>query len=130
MAILMDAGQVLDVSDRFQAAGVPGGGPFSYPADGLSGERTAGRIMPCLIAAQRLRFHFGDPPTDKGRHDMRRFRDRLGLAIPPRCRGVPGESTQAVLGTFAAADEHQAGWSRAAAAPILGTDDGQAGGGR
>ena len=129
MAILMDAGQVLDVLDRFQAAGAQGGSPFSHPADGLSGGRTAGRIMPCLTATQ-LRSHLGDPPTDKGRHDMRRFRDHLGLAIPPCCRGVPGESTQAVLGTFAAADEHQAGWSRAAAAPILGTDDGQAGGGR
>lgn len=97
MAILMDAGQVLDVSDRFQAAGVPGGSPFSYPADGLSGGRTAGRIMPCLIAAQRLRFHFGDPPTGKGRHDMRTLsrppRSGHPTALPRSPRGIhPGGS--------------------------------------
>jgi hypothetical protein len=34
MVILTDTGQVLDVLDRFQAAGAPGGSPFRYPADG------------------------------------------------------------------------------------------------
>lgn len=62
---------------------VPGGDPFRYPADAFTLGRIAGRTVPCLSAAQQLRFHLGYPPKDKDRHDMRLLRDRLGLAIPP-----------------------------------------------
>jgi lincosamide nucleotidyltransferase A/C/D/E len=62
---------------------VPGGDPFRYPADGFTHGRIAGRTVPCLTAAQQLRFHLGYPPTDKDCHDMRLLRDRLGLAVPP-----------------------------------------------
>jgi lincosamide nucleotidyltransferase A/C/D/E len=62
---------------------VPGGDPFRYPADGFTHGRIAGRTVPCLTAAQQLRFHLGYPPTDKDRHDMRLLRGRLGLAVPP-----------------------------------------------
>jgi lincosamide nucleotidyltransferase A/C/D/E len=43
---------------------------FEYPADGLGWGRIDGRRVPCLTAAQQVRFHLGYPPTEKDRRDM------------------------------------------------------------
>jgi lincosamide nucleotidyltransferase A/C/D/E len=56
---------------------------YEYPADGFGTGRIAGRTVPCLTAAQLVRFHLGYEPQDHDRRDMALLRDRLGIEVPP-----------------------------------------------
>ena len=40
----------------------------------------AGEPVPCLSAAQQVRFHQGYEPADRDRHDMAQLRRVLGIA--------------------------------------------------
>jgi hypothetical protein len=55
---------------------------FEYPADGFGRGRIGGEPVPCLTAAQQVRFHLGYAPGEKDRHDMALLAERLGVALP------------------------------------------------
>jgi lincosamide nucleotidyltransferase A/C/D/E len=66
------------------------GACFAYPAEGLGWGRVAGKRVPCLTAAQQVRFHLGYAPAEKDRHDMALLTERSGVALPEAYRAVDG----------------------------------------
>ncbi|MEU4480440.1 hypothetical protein AB0F68_20655 [Micromonospora sp. NPDC023966] len=46
------------------------GAEFRYAADGFTTGVVDGRVVPCLSAAQQLRFRTGYPLRDVDRHDL------------------------------------------------------------
>ena len=56
---------------------------FEYPPDAFGRGTIAGVDVPCLTAAQLVRFHLGYEPLDHDRRDMALLRDRLGAEVPP-----------------------------------------------
>jgi lincosamide nucleotidyltransferase A/C/D/E len=59
------------------------GRAFDYPPDAFGEGTIAGVTVPCLTAAQLVRFHLGYEPQDHDRQDMAILRDRLGIEVPP-----------------------------------------------
>jgi len=55
---------------------------FEYPPDAFGSGLIEGREVPCLTAAQQVRFHLGYEPLDHDRRDMALLRDRLGISVP------------------------------------------------
>ncbi|TRV75581.1 amino acid transporter [Streptomyces sp. 130] len=56
------------------------GKPFVYPADCFVTGSVGGRDVPCLSAAQQVRFHQGYEPRDRDLHDMARLREAFGIS--------------------------------------------------
>jgi lincosamide nucleotidyltransferase A/C/D/E len=55
---------------------------FDYPSEAFAEGSIAGVAVPCLSAAQLVRFHLGYEPLDHDRRDMAVLRDRLGIEVP------------------------------------------------
>lgn len=53
--------------------------PFRYPAEVFVTGTVAGEPVPCLSAAQQVRFHQGYEPADRDRHDMAQLRRAFGI---------------------------------------------------
>ncbi|GLP66241.1 aminoglycoside nucleotidyltransferase [Streptomyces sp. TUS-ST3] len=62
-----------------QASGEPER-PFRYPASCFVTGIIGGTVVPCLSAAQQVRFHQGYEPTERDRHDMALLRRVFGIA--------------------------------------------------
>jgi lincosamide nucleotidyltransferase A/C/D/E len=55
---------------------------FEYPPAGFGSGAIDGVVVPCLTAAQLVRFHLGYEPQAHDRHDMALLRDRLRVEVP------------------------------------------------
>ncbi len=56
---------------------------FEYPADAFDHGTIDTVVVPCLGAAQLVRFHHGYEPQEHDRQDMAILRERLGVDVPP-----------------------------------------------